>query len=82
MRPNSIIGRRPREDRKAPVLGSDKRHGIWLIVDELRRGEMARAAKLTGMHAFGDAAFDWLGDDNMLDSRRPAATADLRAKRQ
>ena len=43
---HELLVRRPLEDREAPVLRGNERRGVALIVDELRRRKMSRAAEL------------------------------------
>jgi hypothetical protein len=35
----------PFEDGKAPILRGNERHGVALVLDELRRGEVTGAAQ-------------------------------------
>src|SRR5688572_31669386 len=77
---NGTVARRPRKDREAAVLRGDQRYGAALIVDELRRGEMTRAAELPGVHPLGSAPFNRLGHDDLFDGRRAAPAGNLGAE--
>ena len=70
-----LLARRPGEDGEAAVLRRDQRERVALIVHELRRGQVPRAAELRGVDDRGVAAFDRLGDRHLLDRRRARAGA-------
>ena len=68
---NHALVVRPFENCKTAVLRCDERHRIVLIVDELRRRQMPRAAQTIGMDDGLDAAFDGFGDRHLLHLCRP-----------
>ena len=71
---------RPLEHGEAAVLGGDKRHRIALILHELRRREMPRAAELVGMNLRDGCALDGFAQQDLLYSRRSRLPCDLRAE--
>src|SRR5436309_13745698 len=70
VRMDHVLARRPGEDGEVPVLRRHERDGIALILDELCRGQMPRAAELARVHDSGNAAFDRFGDRHLLHLRR------------
>ena len=50
MRVDHVFALGPREHREASVLRRDQRHGVALIVHELRGRQMPRAAQAGRMH--------------------------------
>ena len=65
MRVDGVLARRPREHREVAVLRGDQRQRVALIVDELRRRQVARAAEPGRMDGFRHAADTRLGDDDV-----------------
>src|SRR6266566_3242365 len=62
-----VLARRPREDREPTVLGCNERDRVPLILDELRGGEVTRAAKLGRVHDGRFRSFDRLGHHHLFD---------------
>ena len=69
MRVNHALARRPRENSEAPVLRRDERDGVSLVVHELRRGEVPRAAERRRMADRWRATFDRLGNGGQFHRR-------------
>ncbi len=82
VRVHEFLARRPLEDREPAVLRRHQRDGVALIVHELRRRQMPRAAELRGRGPRRHAAFNGLGDVHQFHRRAAALARDLRAKRQ
>src|SRR4051812_42338454 len=62
VRMHHVLARRPGEHREVSVLRGDERDRVALIVDELRGGEVPRAAEQRRMHDARHESLDRLGD--------------------
>src|ERR1041385_8865170 len=80
VRVHHLLAGRPGEDREATILRGDERHGVALILYELRRGHVSRAAELHGLDDRRGVADDRLGQDQLLDRRAASPSHDLRAE--
>ena len=79
---NHIRAGGPREHRKAPVLRGHQGNGTALILDELRRRQVSRAAKACRVNDLRDAPFDRLRHGHLLDRRPSVPPRNLCAERE
>ena len=70
MRVDHVLAQRPLEHGEAAVLRRDERDGVPLILRELRRRQVSRAAELRRMHEHRLGAFDRLGERHLFHLRR------------
>src|SRR5437879_13747384 len=80
MRVNHRLAFGPFKDREAPILRCHECRGFALILDELRRREVASAAKMIRMHEGRCRTLDGLCHGDLLDLWPALAASDFSAK--
>src|SRR4029079_18646232 len=82
MRVDAIFAWRPGEYGELPVLRRHERNRIALIVNELRSGQMTRAAELGRAKHHKLTALDRLRHCDLFHRRRTAPSRDLGTERE
>ncbi len=77
-----MLARRPCEDREATIHRGYQRHAVRLILYELRRRKVSRAAEFQWVNDGGHAVYDWFRHDYLLDLSAAVTTTDFGAERK